>query len=78
VLLAGIPRRQLDTYYAGRVIPLKQRLDDAYMARATFSSDVRLLLLTAIRVWIAPEEPRPQSADHQGSIGDVLRGESGD
>ena len=77
VLLAGVPRHQLNTYYAGRVIPVKQRLDNAYMARATFSSDVRLLILTILRVWIAADDPRP-AATRRRNVGDVLRGESGD
>jgi lipopolysaccharide/colanic/teichoic acid biosynthesis glycosyltransferase len=51
-LLAGIPRHQLDRYYASRVIPLKQRLDDGYMEHATFASDLRLLVLTVLRVWV--------------------------
>ena len=49
VLLATIPKHHLDNYYANRVLPLKQRLDDAYMARATFSSDLKLLFLTALQ-----------------------------
>jgi lipopolysaccharide/colanic/teichoic acid biosynthesis glycosyltransferase len=77
VLLAGIPRHRLDAYYADRVIPLKQRLDDVYMARATFSSDLRLLLQTVVRVWLAARGSRP-AATCRGKIGDVLPGESGD
>jgi lipopolysaccharide/colanic/teichoic acid biosynthesis glycosyltransferase len=52
ILLAGIPRRDLDTYYAQRVIPLKQQLDDAYMARATFLTDLKIIALSAARVWM--------------------------
>ncbi len=55
VLLAGIPREQLDGYYASRVLPLKQQLDDAYMARATFFSDLKLLWKTGVAVWTADE-----------------------
>jgi len=75
-LLAGIPKHQLDTYYASRVIPLKQRLDDAYMARATFASDIRLLILTVLRVWVSPVPD--VSADADRSIGTALPGESWD
>jgi lipopolysaccharide/colanic/teichoic acid biosynthesis glycosyltransferase len=77
VLLAGIPRHQLDTYYAGRVIPLKKRLDNAYMARATFSSDLRLLLQTIVRVWIAADSSLPAPTG-KGKIRQILPGESGD
>ncbi len=52
-LLAAVPRPQLDSFYARRVIPVKQRLDDAYMARATLASDLKLIIGTALRVWIA-------------------------
>ena len=77
VLLAGIPRHQLKTYYAGRVIPLKQRLDNGYMACATFWSDLRLLLQTVVRVWLAADGPGAV-ATRQGNLGELLRGESGD
>jgi lipopolysaccharide/colanic/teichoic acid biosynthesis glycosyltransferase len=81
VLLATIPKHHLDTYYANRVIPLKQRLDDAYMARATFPSDLRLLFLTAFRVWVAAAESEPAedlSSDRFRETGAVAPGESGD
>jgi lipopolysaccharide/colanic/teichoic acid biosynthesis glycosyltransferase len=55
VLLAGIPKHQLDSYYDCRVLPLKQRLDDGYMAQATLFSDLKLLLITAVRVWGAED-----------------------
>jgi lipopolysaccharide/colanic/teichoic acid biosynthesis glycosyltransferase len=75
-LLAGIPRHQLNSYYASRVIPLKQRLDDAYMARATFASDLRLMALTVLRVWVWHAPSLYAEADR--SIGTALRGESCD
>jgi lipopolysaccharide/colanic/teichoic acid biosynthesis glycosyltransferase len=79
VLLAAVPRHQLNSYYAGRVIPLKQRLDDAYMARATFASDLRLLLLTVFSIWIAPDkEHRVRGIEPHNNLGVVLRGDTGD
>lgn len=51
VLLAHIPKQDLDAYYNDIVLPLKQRLDDAYMARATFMSDLQLILKTMLRRW---------------------------
>jgi len=75
-LLASIPRHQLDTYYARRVIPMKQRLDDSYMAHATLASDLRLLLLTVFRVWIA--QAPEMSTELQRSIGAALAGEGCD
>ncbi len=51
VLLAEIPRNRLTSYYASRVLPLKQRLDEAYMAHATLVSDVKLLWRTVSALW---------------------------
>jgi lipopolysaccharide/colanic/teichoic acid biosynthesis glycosyltransferase len=51
VLLAHIPKQHLDTYYHDIVLPFKQQLDDAYMARATFMSDLQLILKTILRQW---------------------------
>lgn len=51
VLLADIPKQRLGAYYNDIVLPLKQRLDDGYMARATFMSDLRLILKTVLRRW---------------------------
>ena len=55
VMLAGIPRNRLARYYASRVLPRKQRLDEEYMAKATWFSDVRLLGRTVAAVWRAGE-----------------------
>ena len=54
ILLAGIPRRDLDNYYAQRVIPLKQQLDDAYMARATFLTDLKIIALSVVEYGWTP------------------------
>ena len=75
-MLAVIPRHQLDIYYACRVIPLKQRLDDDYMTRATLASDLRLLFLTVFGIWIA--DVPAVAAQLQGSIGAPLPGEGCD
>jgi lipopolysaccharide/colanic/teichoic acid biosynthesis glycosyltransferase len=46
-----IPNEQIDHYYGSLVRPLKQRLDEDYMARATFTSDLKLILCTMLRRW---------------------------
>ena len=51
VTLANIPLAQLDTYYHGVVLPLKQILDDDYMAKATFASDLKLIAQSVFRRW---------------------------
>jgi hypothetical protein len=51
------------------------------MARATFPSDLRLLFLTAFRVWVAAAESEPAedlSSDRFRETGAVAPGESGD
>jgi lipopolysaccharide/colanic/teichoic acid biosynthesis glycosyltransferase len=67
-LLAGIPSHQRNGYYANRVLPLKRCLDDAYMGRATFSSDVKLLLHTVLRIWIVNDD-RQSAATAVGDRG---------
>jgi lipopolysaccharide/colanic/teichoic acid biosynthesis glycosyltransferase len=51
VALSSIPNEAVDLYYRSVVRPLKQRLDDEYMARATFVSDLRLILASIFRRW---------------------------
>jgi lipopolysaccharide/colanic/teichoic acid biosynthesis glycosyltransferase len=53
-LLAQIPPQSLPRYYRECVLPAKHQLDSAYMARATMSSDLHILLLTAVGRWHAP------------------------
>jgi lipopolysaccharide/colanic/teichoic acid biosynthesis glycosyltransferase len=53
-LLSQIPPESLPQYYRENVLPAKHALDSAYMAQATLSSDLRLLLLTALGRWHAP------------------------
>jgi len=49
--LGRLPKDQLDAFYHGVVLPAKRELDAAYMARATFLSDVRLLVNSMLRRW---------------------------
>jgi hypothetical protein len=76
-MLAGIPRNRLARYYASRVLPRKQRLDEEYMAKATWFSDVRLLGRTVAAVWSAGETV--DLADHlsaePGGVPEAVVGE---
>lgn len=45
-LLHGIPEHALDDYQVHVLMPLKQELDDRYMRRATFFSDLSVLFKT--------------------------------
>ena len=69
VTLTNIPLTQLDSYYHGVVLPLKQILDDDYMATATFRSDLTLLVHSVFRRWddlklsdLLPSVPLPAAA----------------
>jgi len=41
----------LNHFYATVVLPVKRDIDAAYMSRATFSSDLKLILATVFRRW---------------------------
>jgi lipopolysaccharide/colanic/teichoic acid biosynthesis glycosyltransferase len=51
VALATIPNCDIDEYYRSVVRPLKQRLDEEYMASATFVSDLKLIVSSVFRRW---------------------------
>lgn len=51
VLLAGLPRHEVDEYCRTVLLPMKHRLDAHYMAEATVASDLLILLRTALRRW---------------------------
>jgi lipopolysaccharide/colanic/teichoic acid biosynthesis glycosyltransferase len=50
-VLATLPDHHLEGYYHSVILPAKYRLDGEYMARATFLSDLKLLIDTALRRW---------------------------
>lgn len=50
-LLDHVPEHHLDAYYHQVVLPAKRRLDSEYMARATFLSDLKLIVNSALRRW---------------------------
>ena len=52
-VLAGLPHHRLDDYYHAIILPAKLRLDTEYMARATFLSDLKLIVDTSFRRWDA-------------------------
>ena len=78
VLLAGIPRDRLAKYYASRVLPLKQRMDEAYMAQASLVSDAKLIWRTVVAVWTSGDDldlSNYLSAEAGAIQGAVLGGE---
>ncbi|MGC1424818.1 MAG: sugar transferase, partial [Terracidiphilus sp.] len=50
-VLAALPRHRLDHYYHSIILPAKLQLDTEYMARATFLSDLKLIVDTAFGRW---------------------------
>jgi lipopolysaccharide/colanic/teichoic acid biosynthesis glycosyltransferase len=50
-VLARLPKDHLDAFYHAVVLPAKRKLDADYMAGATFFSDLRLLVSSALRHW---------------------------
>jgi lipopolysaccharide/colanic/teichoic acid biosynthesis glycosyltransferase len=50
-LLASLPVERLSEIYRDGIMPMKFSVDGEYMARATFASDLRLLLTTALSIF---------------------------
>lgn len=50
-ILSPLPSCQLEGIYHNVVLPLKQRLDEEYMATATFASDIKLIVNSVFRKW---------------------------
>jgi lipopolysaccharide/colanic/teichoic acid biosynthesis glycosyltransferase len=51
IALSALPASRVDTFYCSVIRPLKQNLDDDYMAKATFASDLGLILRSVFRRW---------------------------
>jgi lipopolysaccharide/colanic/teichoic acid biosynthesis glycosyltransferase len=51
LILAHVPKDQLDAFYHEIVLPAKRSLDAVYMAHATFLSDLKLIVNSALRRW---------------------------
>ena len=49
-LLAGLSRKQIEEFYVRTIAPLKVQLDLDYMRRATFASDLLLMVQTVLSV----------------------------
>jgi lipopolysaccharide/colanic/teichoic acid biosynthesis glycosyltransferase len=50
-ILDRVPKHQLETYFYTIVLPAKRHIDAEYMACATFLSDFKLLVKSALRRW---------------------------
>ena len=50
-VFARLPHHRLASFFHSVVLPAKLRLDSEYMARATFSSDLKLIAKSVLRRW---------------------------
>jgi len=50
-VLACVQVESMDVFYHSVILPAKYQLDREYMARATFLSDLRVIINTALRHW---------------------------
>lgn len=50
-ILNDLPKDHLDAYYHKVVLPAKRQLDVEYMTRATFRSDLKLIVDSVLRRW---------------------------
>jgi hypothetical protein len=46
-----VPKHLLESFYHSVVLPAKHKLDEDYMADATFSSDLKLIIDSVLRRW---------------------------
>jgi lipopolysaccharide/colanic/teichoic acid biosynthesis glycosyltransferase len=60
-ILRAVHPGKLETYYNRRIKPLKARMDARYMARATFGSDMGLVLTTALACLRRSKTSRPKA-----------------
>lgn len=51
IMLRRVPKHLLDIHYRTAILPVKLKLDAEYMARATFLTDLQLLVNTILRRW---------------------------
>jgi lipopolysaccharide/colanic/teichoic acid biosynthesis glycosyltransferase len=50
-VLEKVPKQHLDSFYHSVVLPAKHNIDIEYMANATFSSDLKLIVRSVLRQW---------------------------
>lgn len=70
-VLARVPKHYLDTYYHTVILPAKSRLDEDYMARATFRTDLALIVNSVLRRWddsVVDNLPEPYEFDLYGQV----------
>lgn len=51
LFLERVPKHRLNDFYHAIILPAKHSLDSAYMGRATFSSDLKLIFDSVLRRW---------------------------
>jgi hypothetical protein len=66
-LIAAIDAERLDIIYKAQIAPLKEKLDRCYMCNASFLSDARIILSSALSI-IAPR-PLPNLIEPRKAAG---------
>jgi lipopolysaccharide/colanic/teichoic acid biosynthesis glycosyltransferase len=72
-MMQDIPLRDLEGFYSARIKPVKHELDSEYMAHATFSSDLLMLVRTAIACLLPRrlEDPLSLSKEYRPIPGEI-------
>lgn len=71
-MLKDAPPNQVDAYYEARIKPMKARLDRRYMRTASFSSDLRLIWLTATAC-VSVQQPSRHKPLHSVTVSSPAR-----
>ncbi|MFZ0392311.1 MAG: sugar transferase [Terracidiphilus sp.] len=69
-----IPVEVLEVFYQSVILPLKQKLDNEYMANATFASDFKLIVISVMRYWSDRELVRLLPAQTHGGWNQAAAG----
>ena len=56
-IMAGLPPEELEGFYISRIKPLKARIDSRYMRRATFWTDLRMIVRTVLTCVVSTSGP---------------------
>jgi lipopolysaccharide/colanic/teichoic acid biosynthesis glycosyltransferase len=66
-ILAQVDLREMEHFYLRRIKPLKALLDNNYMERATFSSDLKIIVSTILSYFMTDRYPATMYDDFPNS-----------
>lgn len=70
-LLDSVPEHELEGFYHRVVLPAKRHLDAEYMSRATFFSDLKLIVNSVLRRWDESSATRSRAMERFRSNGEI-------